>query len=183
MAIAGVSLFGKRAVLLALFEKKPPFNPDQTVLEYSEILRSYGLTTVTGDRYAGSWPAERFAAHGIRYVPSEKTKSEIFLEFLMLVNSGRVRIPSDRRLRRQFAQLERKTSRGGRDHVDHPAGAFDDAANCAAGVLCLAARLMGKEPAEPWACVLKVPRTPRGAAPDYEFQPEDEKKFTWWPYK
>jgi hypothetical protein len=138
LAVASMSLIGNKAVLLGLWDKRPPFSPDAVVEEYAAIIKSYGLTTVTGDRYAGSWPAERFAAHGIRYEPSARTKSEIFLEFIPLVNSGRVRIPNDRRLRQQFIALERRTSRAGRDSVDHPPSGLDDLANAAAGALVLA---------------------------------------------
>jgi hypothetical protein len=88
------------------------------------------------------------------YQPSPLTKSEIFLTFLALVNSGKVRIPHDKRLRSQLSLLERKTTRGGRDHVDHPPGGFDDLANCAAGALVLAAA--GSVSREPWAEVLSI---------------------------
>lgn len=121
------------------WERRAPFSPDDVVRAFAETLREYKVSKVVGDKYAGAWVAERFREHGIAYVPSEKTKSELFLECLSLINSGRARIPGDRRLRAQFESLERRASRNGRDSVDHPPSGHDDAANCVAGALCLAA--------------------------------------------
>jgi kumamolisin len=39
----------------------------------------------------------------------------------------------------QLVGLERRTSRGGRDSIDHPLGSHDDVANAAGGALVLAA--------------------------------------------
>ena len=55
-------------------EYQPPFSPANVVKEIAMILESYGIDTITGDRYAGSWPAERFSECGIRYEPSETDK-------------------------------------------------------------------------------------------------------------
>jgi hypothetical protein len=126
------------SVIDGLWERRPPFSPDDVVREFAETLKEYRVQTVTGDRYAGEWPRERFAAYGIQYVASTKTKSEIFLEFLALVNSGRVRLPANPRLRSQLVALERRTSRSGRDSVDHPPGAHDDLGNVTAGACVLA---------------------------------------------
>jgi hypothetical protein len=71
---------------------KPPFSPDSTVREFAELLKTYGITTVHGDRYGGDWPAERFRTRGIRYEPSEKVRSDIYLEMLPLLNARRVEL-------------------------------------------------------------------------------------------
>jgi hypothetical protein len=34
-------------------ERRPPFNPEDVVLEFSGLLKSYRISNVTGDRYAG----------------------------------------------------------------------------------------------------------------------------------
>jgi len=147
LAVARRAILGKAAMLSGFWERRPPFSPDVVTEEFAEILKSYKITQVVGDRYGGEWPRERFRAHGISYVPSEKTKSEIFLEFLALVNSRRVKIPNNKRLRTQLVSLERRTSRGGRDSVDHAPRGHDDLANCVAGALVLAAA--GAAP-KPW---------------------------------
>ena len=46
-------------------ERKAPFSPGSVVTEFAGTLKSYRISTVTGDRYAGEWPRERFQVHGI----------------------------------------------------------------------------------------------------------------------
>lgn len=124
-----------RRVLDLVRERKPPFSPDQVVGEFAEILKTYRCLTVSGDRYAGEWPRERFAAHGINYQSSEKTKSDLYLELLPLLNSGRAELLDNHRLVAQLARLERRTARSGKDSVDHPPHGHDDLINAAAGAL------------------------------------------------
>lgn len=152
LAVARRAVLGKAAVLSGFWERRPPFSPDAVTEEFAEILKSYQITQVLGDRYGGEWPRERFRVHGISYVPSEKSKSEIFLEFLALVNSRRVRVPNNKRLRTQLVTLERRVSRGGRDSVDHAPGGHDDLANAVAGALVSAARAMA--PRKPMVTVV-----------------------------
>jgi hypothetical protein len=54
---------------------------------------------------------------------------------LPLLNSRRCELLDNTRLVTQLVNLERRTSRGGRDSIDHSPGAHDDLANCVAGVL------------------------------------------------
>lgn len=140
---------GNKGVLDAVREVRPPFSPDTVVEEFARLLRSYGLHRVTGDRYAGEWPRERFKAHGIIYEPSEKTKSQIYAELLPLLNSGRVELLDHTRMSSQLCSLERRTARGGRDSIDHAPGGHDDVANAAAGALVAAAGQLSK--AAQWA--------------------------------
>jgi hypothetical protein len=127
-----------RAVLDAVREVRPPFSPDDVVRDFAGLLKSYGLKTVTGDRYAGEWPRERFREHGIEYRPSTLTKSDIYRELLAPTNSGRVELLDLTMLRNQLLGLERRVSRGGKDSIDHGPGGRDDVANSAAGALVLA---------------------------------------------
>ncbi len=120
-------------VIDVLRERKPPFNPEAVVAEYAEVLRDYRLTSVTGDRYAGEWPRERFAANRIRFEQSAKAKSDLYRDMLPLVNGSRIELPPIRKLTTQLCSLERRTARGGRDSIDHPPGSHDDLANAAAG--------------------------------------------------
>jgi hypothetical protein len=99
------------------------------------VLKSYGVHEVTGDRYAGEWPRERFNQRGITYEPAEKPESAIYQEFLAVINSGRCELLDHPRMIGQLCSLERRTARGGRDSIDHPPGAHDDIANAAVGVL------------------------------------------------
>lgn len=102
-----------------------------------------------GDRYGAAWVRERFEQEGVRYTPSELSKSELYRELLPALNSGRVRLLDDRRLLGQLAALERRTARGGRDSIDHGPRGHDDLANAAAGALHFA-RSGGVNPVRLW---------------------------------
>jgi hypothetical protein len=136
-----------RAVLDAVRERKAPFSPEAVVLEFANLLKLYGLTSVQGDRYGGEWPREAFRKQGLNYVLADQTRSELYLSMVPAVNSGKVDLIDVPRLENQLIALERRTSRGGRDIVDHPPGAHDDVANAVAGAI---ARCTGRKarPAE-----------------------------------
>jgi hypothetical protein len=128
-------LDGDRAILDCILERRAPFSPDSVVAEFAETLKQYGVARVTGDRYAGEWPVERFAVAGVAYEPAPLTRSELYLAFLPLVNSGRVDLLDSPRMVSQFCGLERRTARSGRDSVDHQPDGHDDIANSVAGIL------------------------------------------------
>ena len=127
-----------RFILDGYRERKPPFSPDDVVREFAEILNAYRVAKVAGDRYSGEWVRESFRSHGIAYQHSELTRSEIYIAFVALLNSARVKLPGDKRVRAQFESLERRASRSGKETVDHLPGSHDDVANSCAGALCLA---------------------------------------------
>jgi hypothetical protein len=135
MTLAVAHRDGERAVLDAVRERKPPFSPDDVVKEFAGLLKTYGISSVRGDRYGGEWPRERFRAHGISYEPADKPKLEIYAGVLPLINAGRVELLDHPRLVAQLCGLERRTARGGRDSIDHAPGAHDDVANSVAGAL------------------------------------------------
>jgi hypothetical protein len=137
---------GERAVLDVVRERRGA-SPEAITAEFAALLKTYGLSTVTGDRYAGAWPPERFAAHGIVYQVSALTKSELYQALLPAVNSGRVELLDLPTLRAQLVSLERRTARGGRDSIDHVPGGHDDVANAVAGALVLAS---GGNAADTW---------------------------------
>lgn len=126
-----------RVLLDCMLEKRSPFHPDQTVGEFVGTLKQYRCLAVTGDRYAGEWPRERFQAYGIRYETAEKNRSELYLDMLPLLNSGKADLLDSQRLVSQLCGLERRTARSGKDSVDHAPGQHDDLANAVAGALTL----------------------------------------------
>lgn len=111
--------------------------------DYAAVLKAYSIREAHADKYAGSWPADEFAKHGITIEHAPKPRSELYLDALPALTSGRVELPPDDRLITQFAGLERKTSRAGRDSVNHAPGAHDDRANAAAGVIALNSHTTG----------------------------------------
>lgn len=126
---------GDRAVLDAVRERKPPFSPENVVSEFAELMKSYNILRVVGDRYGGEWPREVFAKAGVSYEPSDRSKSDLYRDMLPLINSGRADLLDHERLKAQLIGLERRTARCGRDSIDHAPGAHDDVANAVAGVL------------------------------------------------
>ncbi len=126
---------GAICVLDAVLEVRPPFDPEVAVAACTAVLRRFGVTRVTGDRYAGLWPAARFAEHGIAFEQSARPKSDLYCDLLPLLNAKRVELLDNPRLAAQLVGLERRTARSGRDTVDHTPGGHDDLANVVAGVL------------------------------------------------
>jgi hypothetical protein len=127
-----------RIILDAVREVRPPFSPESVVLDFSTLLKSYGLREVYGDRYAGEWVREPFAKCGIGYKQADQPKSDIYRDSLPLLNSKQVELLDLPRLASQLAGLERRTTRSGKDSIDHGPGGHDDIANAALGALLLA---------------------------------------------
>ena len=135
----------KIAVLDAIREIKAPFKPDEVVEEFVKLLRSFGLSEITGDNYAGEWPVERFETRGIAYKKSEKNRSEIYGALLPHLRSGFVELLDIPALHAQLAGLERRAGQGGHDVIDHARGSHDDIINSAAGALILATGIGSEE--------------------------------------
>jgi hypothetical protein len=141
MTLAVAHVEGGRVVLDAVRERRPPFSPEAVVGDFAMTLKSYRISTVRGDHYSGNWARERFAVHEIEYRVADKTKSELYGALLPMLNSGQVELLDHKRLVSQLCGLERRTSRGGRDSIDHMAGQHDDIANAVAGAAVYAAKL------------------------------------------
>jgi hypothetical protein len=129
---------GDMAILDCIRCAKPPFAPQAVVAEFVATLKRYDIFKVTGDRYGGEWPVAEFAKHGITYDPSERTKSEIYQQCLPLLMGRRVELLDHEKLQNQLVGLERKTSRAGKDSIDHAPLAHDDVCNAVCGALALA---------------------------------------------
>jgi hypothetical protein len=123
------------AILDALREIRPPFDPASAVRDFSETLSAYGVREVRADRYAGEWPLAEFRKQGVWYRASEKAKSDLYRDLLPVVNARRVDFLDNPKLLAQLVCLERRVGRGGRDSIDHPPGMHDDVANATAGVV------------------------------------------------
>jgi hypothetical protein len=140
MAIGHNDRSANVAILDVLREVRPPFSPEQTVDEFVETLKNYKINRVQGDRYAGEWPREQFRKRGITYQVADKSKSDLYVSFLPLLNSKRVSLLDHSRAVSQLCSLERRTTRTtGKNLIDHPVGSHDDLANVIAGVLVAAA--------------------------------------------
>ena len=134
LAVAHQSDDGETVVLDCLLERKPPFSPEDVVMEFAETLRIYRVSHIVSDRYAGEWPKEQFMKQGIDCEQSAAPKSDLYRDLLPLLNSGKVELLDNKRLVNQLIGLERRTARSGKDSIDHGPGCYDDLANAVAGV-------------------------------------------------
>src|SRR5262249_42643660 len=136
---------GDRTIIDAIREVRPPFSPEAVIDEFSALLKSYRITKVKGDKYAGEFPRELYRKRGIEYRCVDKVKSDLYRDLLPLLNSGRITLPKSERLVQQICGLERHVARSGKDSIDHGPGSHDDLANAVAG----AADLVGEHRVNP----------------------------------
>ncbi len=139
LAIAHKTEAGK-IIVDRLEEKRPPFQPQSVVYEFSQILAWYGVDRVYGDRWGSEWVQQAFKARGVDYWPSKLNKSEIYLEMEPIFAQGTIELPDNDRLVEQLKGLERRVRSGGKDSVDHFPGGHDDLANAVGGA-CVHAEL------------------------------------------
>jgi hypothetical protein len=127
-----------RAIIDAIAKQSgnPPFNPRSAVEKFAGALREYGLSSVTGDAYAGQTFKLDFEERKITYRASSLTKSELYEHMEPRLNAGEVELPDLPKLQEQLLTLVVRGSR-----VDHQAGDHDDFSNAVAGCvyLCTAA--------------------------------------------
>lgn len=138
MTLAIAHKEGTTSILDVVREWRPPFNPEGVVAESADLLKTYRISGIEGDRYAGEWVVSAFRNKGIHYAHTTKSRSEIYLDALPEINSHSFRLLDNEVLINQLCALERRPLRGGRDAIDHPPGGHDDVANAAMGALVLA---------------------------------------------
>jgi hypothetical protein len=102
----------KKGVFDCLREIRAPFSPADAVEEFCDVLAVYHVRSVTGDRYGGVFCREPFREQMVAYELSERSKSDLYRDFLPLANSGAVELLDSVRLATQLVSLERRTSRG-----------------------------------------------------------------------
>jgi hypothetical protein len=127
-----------RVIVDAIRERRPPFSPEDVVIEMAAALRSFGIGSIQSDRFGGAWVTEAFARCGIRCEQSAKPKSDLYVDLLPLLNAKRIELLDHPRLVAQLCGLERRTARSGKDSIDHPPNAHDDLVNSVAGAAVLA---------------------------------------------
>jgi hypothetical protein len=141
MTLAVAHLEGGDTVIIdALRERKPRFSPTDVVEEFCELLKSFRISTIVGDKWGGEFCREPFRAKEVFYKVCERAKSDLYRDALPLLNSGKVRLLDNARLVNQLCGLERRTGTTGRDIIDHPLRGHDDLANAVAGVIVTCAQ-------------------------------------------
>jgi Phage Terminase len=126
------------------------FDPQQVTQEYAELVKAYGVGSVTGDSYSAQWVVTAWSNTGISYVQSDIAKSQIYRECLPLFTRGLVRLPDHAALLRELRLLERQAHRGGKESIDHPRGGHDDYANAVCGALRLLSDRLGYDTSYKW---------------------------------
>ena len=121
-------------------EVTAPFDPESAVDEFVQLLSRYGIRNTNGDRYAAAWVATAFEKRGVSYRHCELPRSALYLNLLPHLNSRTIRLLDNPRAVNQIASLERRTSRGARDTIDHPRDQHDDVANAIAGLAYVTAQ-------------------------------------------
>jgi hypothetical protein len=125
----------------ALRVYRPPFSPTQVIADKCELLRRYRIAKVTGDGWAPGLVEDAYRAHGIRYIRTADSKSDIYMALMGLLSSRRVVMLDHDQQRAELLGLERRAGFGGNERIDHPAiaNAHDDAINALAGAAVIAA--------------------------------------------
>jgi hypothetical protein len=136
LAIAHYDAAIKRSVLDLLVAQtgKPPFNPRSAVRKFAALLKTYGLSRVHGDAYAGQTFRADFGEHGIAYEIAMLPKTGIYDALEPKLNAGEVELLDITELQEQLLTL---VIRNGK--IDHQPGDHDDFANAAAGALWMVA--------------------------------------------
>jgi Phage Terminase len=122
---------------------RPPFDPVEVVKAYAELCKEYRVSAVHGDNYSAEWATSAFKDAGMRYIVSDKPKSQLYLEALPLFTRRAISLPDHTQLLRELRLLERQTHRSGKDTVDHGRRGSDDHANAVCGCATFAARRLG----------------------------------------
>jgi hypothetical protein len=138
-------------VLDVVREVLPPFDAEQTIERFCQLLTEYGVPRCYGDRWGGTHTPQTFAKFGIEYVVTGTaaddtklgSKADIMANALPLFTSGRVLLPNLPKLLAQLGSLERSLSKTGRESVGVRRGLHDDIANSCCGALLLASQPCG----------------------------------------
>jgi hypothetical protein len=126
---------GDRFVADVVRGRRPPFDPQEVTSELAGVVKAYGVRKVGGDNYSAAWVETAWRDCGLQYERSAVAKSGLYLEALPHFVRGAVSIPNLPVLVRELRLLERRTSRVGKDVVDHGRTGSDDHANALAGCM------------------------------------------------
>ena len=87
---------GELTVIDLVRATRPPFDPHEVTKDYAALCREYGIDEIHGDRYSAEWVSQAFQKAEITYTPSEKNKSDIYLEDASVIHTRRYQHPRSR---------------------------------------------------------------------------------------
>jgi hypothetical protein len=150
LAIGHISRRGT-CVLDAILEFPGASDINLVVEGFVALLRRFGIEKFKGDKYAREWPVARFREAGIEFIQDARPKSDIYIDFLSLINAKRIELLDHKRtgehrrhIRRRLGdrrkqQMTMPRRRLGRDFDHHVAGLHQRRAN-AFHFVCLLGR-------------------------------------------
>ena len=133
--------YGSNRIVIDVLRERKPIVPSQVVIEYAELLRSYGISQVVSDDYGKGFHGDESIRNGFLSRRARTVPPRITASFLPLLTSGRARLLDSSVLRSQLTSLERHVSASNKELIRHPqtASAHDDCATACAGAAVLAA--------------------------------------------
>jgi phage terminase large subunit-like protein len=136
LAIAHRDAATKRLVLdlLVCQVGAPPFNPRDAVRKFVGELKTFGLSSVTGDSYAGQTFRRDFEDAAVSYIVSSKSASQLYDAFEPHLNAGEIELLDHPKMIEPLLTLVLRSGR-----IDHLAGDHDDHALAAAAAIVGAA--------------------------------------------
>jgi hypothetical protein len=145
--------------------------PTAVSAEVAQLLRSYGVTTVFGDPWGSNWVRQPLRECRIEFAQLPMTKSEAYLEFLGICNSGAVELLDNEKAIEQICSLQRRTGRSGRDSVDARGGIPEDMANVIAATAAMIAKNNRRYTS--FTCLAAgAPGQPNGGVVDGRYRPD-----------
>lgn len=174
MTYAVAHMEARKVVLDAILESISPFDPGVVIQEIAELSRQYRIRKITQDRHAIAWIANDFRPYGIEVEISDKTKSQIYEHFGVVMNKNLVELLDNRRLKDQIINLQKYLRPGGMVKIDHVSGAHDDVINAVAGAVTLAVLAEDERPL-PISLYRAINRPDKGSGFD-ELSSEDQEK-------
>ena len=117
--------------------KRSPLNSDAVLDEIAALAQRYGIRRVTSDQYAVVPLADGLRRRGIELVAQPLTnelKADVYGALKRLINTGRVELLDDTRLRAELIGLEIRPTPSGKPRIDAAARGHDDRAMAVATV-------------------------------------------------
>jgi hypothetical protein len=169
-AAAVAHVEGDRVIVDACRRWPAPHDPKAVAGQAAAFLTEYSLASAVADQYGAELSRVLYGDAGVTLIASDHARSDVYLRLLPLLTTGRIELPPDQMLRTEMLGLERRTSRSGKDTVDHRPGAHDDLANAVALAAVQAARAGGGPslPAFVMPSVFAEPETGEGRLAHYE---------------
>ena len=138
---------GDRFVFDAIREQQPRFVAQDVIKEYSDLLRTYGISSTMGDAFGAGMYSDEWERNRIAFRKGRFDTSDTYRHALPFFMAKRPLLLDHAKQRLQLAGLERRVT-GGHKKIEHPqtASAHDDIAAAVCGALVAASNRALQEP-------------------------------------